>query len=62
MKRTFFLSIVIIFAVLCPESAKAQKERWASEKYKVFLTCLIEQNDYDGVKSELEKLSRQGDD
>jgi len=62
MKRTFFLLMVLLLTVLCPELAKAQKEKWAGEKYKVFLTCLIEHNDYDGAKIELEKLSEQGDD
>ena len=61
MKRTFFLLFVLLGAILWPELAKAQKEKWADEKYEAFLTCLIEQNNYDGAKTELKKLSEQGD-
>lgn len=62
MKRSILLSIVLLCVVLYPQLAKAQIEKWADVKYEAFLTCLIEQNNYDGAKAELEKLSEQGDD
>lgn len=61
MKHTF-ISIILLFAVLFPETVKAQLDNWTDEKYEEFLTCLIEQNNYDGAKIQLEKLSEQGDD
>ena len=61
MKRSIILSIVFLFAVMYSQLTQAQIEKWADEKYKVFLELLIEQNDYDGAKAELEKLSEQGD-
>lgn len=61
MNHSIILSIVLLFAVMYPQLAKAQKEKWADKKYEAFLTCLIEQNNYDGAKAELEKLSEQGD-
>lgn len=61
MKRTFIMLIILLFVVMSPEIAKAQIEKWTDEKYAVFLTCLIEQNNYDGAKRQLEKLSGQGD-
>ena len=61
MKRSFILSILFLFALLTPEIAKAQIEKWADGKYGVFLTCLLEKNNYDDAKAELEKLSEQGD-
>jgi TPR repeat protein len=62
MKRSILLSIALLIAVLYPQLTKAQIEKWADEKYEVFLERLIEQNNYDGAKAELEKLSEQGDD
>lgn len=61
MKRSIILSIVFLFAAMYPKITKAQMEKWADEKYKVFLECLVKQNDYDGAKAELEKLSEEGD-
>jgi len=61
MKRLFMLSIVLLFALLCPELVKAQIDKWVDEKYETFLICIIEQNNYNGAKAELEKLSEQGD-
>lgn len=62
MKRSIILSIALLIAVLYPQLTNAQIEKWADEKYVVFLERLIEQNNYDGAKAELEKLSEQGDD
>lgn len=62
MKRTFVLLFILLFAAMHPIIAKAQIDNWGDEKYEVFLTCLIKNNDYDGAKIELEKLSKLGDD
>ena len=60
MKRIIFI-IIFLFAIISPKITKAQIDKWTDEKYEVFLTCLLEQNDYNCAKAELEKLSEQGD-